>query len=113
MSHTWITQLRKGAVELCVLALLAREESYGYAIVRMLQDEGMVLTESTVYPALARLAREGLLASREERVEGGRKRRYYCLSSLGRARLNEMVANWRGFVCEVDRVVDRSREDGA
>jgi len=57
MSH-WETQVRKGLVELAVLATIARGETYGYRIVEQLQKlEGLQFTESTVYPVLTRLAR--------------------------------------------------------
>lgn len=57
MTH-WETQLRKGLVELAVLATIGRGETYGYQIVEQLQKlEGLQFTESTVYPVLTRLAR--------------------------------------------------------
>jgi hypothetical protein len=56
--QAWITQFRKGLVELCVMAALRDEEAYGYQIVEKLgQIPGLEVTESTVYPVLARLAR--------------------------------------------------------
>ena len=59
----WETQLRKGLAELAVLAAIGRGETYGYRIVEQLQKlEGLALTESTVYPVLTRLARDGFLA---------------------------------------------------
>ena len=55
----WETQLRKGLVELAVLATMVGGEAYGYGIVERLRGlEGLEFTESTVYPVLARLARE-------------------------------------------------------
>lgn len=61
----WITQLRKGLVELAVLNILAAGENYGYEIVQRLQDiEELTVTESTVYPILSRLTSEGLLKVR-------------------------------------------------
>jgi hypothetical protein len=55
--NPWETQLRKGVVELAVLASIARRESYGYQIVEQLRGlEGLALTESTVYPALSHSA---------------------------------------------------------
>ena len=56
----WEAQIRHGVVELAVLAAIGRGESYGYGIVSELQRlEGLALSESTVYPVLARLARRG------------------------------------------------------
>ena len=75
MGH-WETQLRKGLVELAVLATIARGETYGYRIALQLQGlAGLQFTESTVYPVLTRLAREGALAIRAEPSPAGPVRR--------------------------------------
>jgi PadR family transcriptional regulator, regulatory protein PadR len=92
----WESQLRKGVVELAVLASIGHGESYGYRIVSDLQRlDGLELTESTVYPVLARLAREGMLAIRTEESPAGPNRRYYRLTAAGRERLRRMTESWR------------------
>ena len=92
----WETQLRKGVVELAVLAWIARGETYGYRIVEALQRlDGLALTESTVYPVLTRLARDGALAVRTEASPSGPTRRYYRLTPEGQRRLAEMAEGWR------------------
>jgi PadR family transcriptional regulator, regulatory protein PadR len=92
----WVTQLRKGLVELAVLATIAEGEAYGYGIVERLQGlSGLQFTESTVYPVLARLAREGFLAIRTEPSPAGPARRYYRLTTEGRRRLATMAEGWR------------------
>ena len=92
----WETQLRKGVVELAVLATIARGETYGYHIVEQLHDHaGLAFTESTVYPVLTRLAREGALAVRSTSSPAGPPRRYYRLTPDGRERLRLMAAGWQ------------------
>ncbi len=92
----WETQLRKGLVELAVMATIAGEEAYGYAIVERLRGlKGLEFTESTVYPVLARLAREGLLAIRTEPSPAGPTRRYYRLTAEGRKWFAAMSESWR------------------
>ena len=92
----WETQLRKGVVELAVLASIGREETYGYRIVDQLQRlEGLELTESTVYPVLARLARDGFLGVRSDPSPSGPTRRYYRLTAEGRRRLRQLAESWR------------------
>ena len=82
--NPWETQFRKGLVELAVLATIARGETYGYRIVEQLGGlEGLELTESTVYPVLTRLARDGFLAIRTEPSPAGPPRRYYRLTTDG------------------------------
>jgi PadR family transcriptional regulator PadR len=94
--NPWETQLRKGVVELAVLASIARGESYGYQIVERLRVlDGLALTESTVYPVLTRLARDGALAVRLEASPAGPTRRYYRLTEDGRSRLVRMAESWR------------------
>jgi PadR family transcriptional regulator PadR len=60
----WTAQLRKGLIELAVLAALCEGEAYGYQILQRLgRVDGLAITESTVYPLLARLARDGMVKS--------------------------------------------------
>ena len=91
MIDTWITQLRKGLLEYCVLTVLARGESYGYEIVAELSrfDEFSV-TESTIYPILARLRQEKYLKVRDVPSGLGPTRRYFSLTAIGKVRLAEM-----------------------
>ena len=92
----WEGQLRKGLVELAVLASVGKGETYGYRIVSDLQRlDGLQLTESTVYPVLARLARDRLLAIRTEESPSGPQRRYYRLTKPGQERLRTMSESWR------------------
>ena len=94
--NPWETQLRKGVVELAVLASIARGETYGYRIVEMLRAyEGLSFTESTIYPVLTRLTRDGCLAVRVEASPSGPSRRYYRLTSEGEARYRQMAKSWK------------------
>jgi PadR family transcriptional regulator, regulatory protein PadR len=96
---SWVTQLRKGVVELLVLRLLVREgQMHGYGIVRELQALGDVVAgESTVYPILKRLEAEGALVSGWT-IDGSTPRKYYQLTSEGRAFLERGAAQWRTLV---------------
>ncbi|MGL4554256.1 MAG: PadR family transcriptional regulator [Gemmataceae bacterium] len=92
---SWETQLRRGVVELALLAAISRGETYGYRIVEQLRDlPGLGFTESTVYPVLTRLAADGLVAVRSEASRSGPPRRYYSLTEQGRARMGRMAAQW-------------------
>ena len=94
----WETQLRKGLAELAILAVLAREEAYGYRIVEKLRAlEGWTLSESTVYPILTRLAREGLLSIRTAASPNGPTRRYYQLTPDGKKHLSYLNQSWRSI----------------
>ena len=105
--NPWETQLRKGLVELAVLATMVQGEAYGYGIVERLRCmEGLEFTESTVYPVLARLAREGFLAIRAERSPSGPMRRYYRLTPTGQRRYEEMTKSWRTVSASLARLIE-------
>jgi PadR family transcriptional regulator, regulatory protein PadR len=94
--RTWISQLRKGLVELLVLAALRQQEVYGYQLLQRLASlDGLALTESTLYPVLARLAADRLVAVRQVPSPAGPPRRYYRLTPAGAKRLEDMLAHWR------------------
>jgi PadR family transcriptional regulator PadR len=98
--------MRKGILELCVLAIVSRDETYGYAIVEQLGSiPGMEVTESTVYPLLARLSNEGLLKLRVAKSPNGPSRRYYTLSSAGHIKLQELKSGWGTIVDSVSTLV--------
>jgi DNA-binding PadR family transcriptional regulator len=81
-----------------VLAILATEDSYGYAIlqrVRELSGGRMEWTDGMLYPVLHRLERLGHVEARWKVVEGGRKRRYYRITKEGRAQLAAQREQWK------------------
>lgn len=106
----WETQLRKGVVDLAVLATIARGETYGYHIVEQLHRlEGLALTESTVYPVLTRLARDGLLAIRTAQSPAGPPRRYYRLTAEGEQHFRRMAESWRKVSRSVSELIEGAR----
>lgn len=108
--RTWTAQIRKGLVELCVLAALRGREAYGYEIVQLLgQAECLAVGESTVYPVLGRLAQEGLLVVRVAPSPTGPPRRYYRLTTQGEARLCEMLVFWN----EIQNYISKMSDGGA
>ncbi|NMM94164.1 PadR family transcriptional regulator [Bifidobacterium oedipodis] len=84
------TQMLKGVIEGCVLAVIAREETYGYAISQQLSDYGFgAIAEGTIYPVLLRLERNGHIASQYRQSALGPKRKYYTLTEQGERALQE------------------------
>jgi PadR family transcriptional regulator, regulatory protein PadR len=78
------TQLRKGILELAILGALSRGRHYGYSLVRTIAgSSGIDLTEGTIYPILARLAKEGLVRSEWVESSQGPPRKYYTLTPKG------------------------------
>jgi DNA-binding PadR family transcriptional regulator len=97
----------KGHVDLLLLSVLERDPAHGYGLVEALRErsEGVfALAEGTIYPALYRLERQGLVASSWDTV-GGRKRRIYRLTARGGRELSRQRSEWRTYVQAVEAVV--------
>jgi PadR family transcriptional regulator PadR len=97
----------KGHLDLLLLATLRSREVHGYALIEALKQSSggtFDLPEGTIYPALHRLERAGLLSSRWS-SESGRRRRVYKLTRKGTAALDERRRAWRQFAHGVDLVV--------
>jgi PadR family transcriptional regulator, regulatory protein PadR len=102
-----ISQLRRGVLEFCVLALLRDGERYSFDLVRALGDaEGLVTSEGTLYPLLGRLRREGLVQSNWRESEAGPPRRYYRITDDGETALRTFTGHWERFRDSVDTLID-------
>ena len=93
--ENWVTQVRKGLLELSILNALRAGRLYGYDIVKTLRATGgVVISEGTIYPILSRFRREGLVAAELEPSPDGPARRYYTLAPAGREVLQQMKRYW-------------------
>src|ERR1700722_16040326 len=102
-----MSQMRRGAIEYCVLALLRKEERYGFDLVRSLSEtEGLVTSEGTIYPLLARLRSEGLVDTTWHESAQGPPRRYYQLTLDGQRALEMFIEQWGRFRDSVDRILE-------
>ena len=95
-------ELSRGVVEHCVLALIQDDESVAFGIVRILGERGLVTSEGTIYPLLARLRRDGLVATAWRESDAGPPRRYYTITDAGRRVLDTFVGDWMRFRHAVD-----------
>src|SRR5579875_1501174 len=101
-----LTELRRGVLGPCVLALLAERPRFGLEIVRDLATaDGLLTSEGTVYPLLTRLRNAGLVTSSWRDEAGARARRYYEITARGRSELDQFGAAWRRFAKTVDGVL--------
>ena len=108
----WITQLRKGLLEFCILRVLARRETYGYELIGQLKGvEELAITESTAYPILNRLRKDGLVKVRLAASPAGPARRYFSLTALGISRIREMNNYWKQLCFSIDSLQSQDRED--
>ncbi len=96
----------RGHLDGLVLAVLGSGPAHGYALIELLRERSggfFELPEGTVYPALHRLERAGLVESGWSQV-GGRRRRVYALTSRGRRAVTQRRREWRSFAAAVDAV---------
>jgi PadR family transcriptional regulator PadR len=101
-----LDRLRRGAVEPCVLTLLASGPAYSHDIVRTLAGvPGMLTSEGTVYPMLSRLRRAGLVQTSWQESPNGPPRRYYELTAEGRHAVSAFAEAWQTFRRGVDQII--------
>ena len=103
----WLSQVKRGLLELCILNLANQEEMYGYQIVKRLTSvPGLVITAGTIYPLLSRLKREGLLTSSLVESPQGPARRTYALTPAGRRHMRSINEAWREIAESVQQFMD-------
>jgi PadR family transcriptional regulator PadR len=101
-----VTQLRRGTLEYCVLALLRDGPRYGFELVRALsRADGLLVSEGTIYPLLSRLRRDQQVTTSWRESESGPPRRYYQLTAAGKDALADFTAEWARFRDAVDSVL--------
>lgn len=102
----WEAQLRKGCLEMAILASLWHARLYGLEILRALSEKSELdVAEGTLYPILSRLKAEGLLESEWVEAEAGHPRKYYWLTSPGRRRAQQMAGAWNEFAGKLTLLV--------
>jgi len=108
----WEVQLRKGSLELAILASLWVGKLYGLEILRRLEDgSGLTVPEGTVYPLLSRLRDEGLVEGEWVEGEAGHPRKYYRLTPKGRQKALRMRQSWSSFAASLERLLAPLRRE--
>ena len=88
-------QLKKGLLEVCVLSAIEEEESYGYKIISDLEPY-IQISESTLYPILHRLEKNGAVTTRSAE-HNGRLRKYFRITNVGRSKISEFIDDMEEF----------------
>jgi PadR family transcriptional regulator len=105
-AEKWEIQLRKGCLELAILAALWEGKLYGLEILRRLEsDSDLVISEGTVYPLLSRLKALELVRSEWVESDIGHPRKYYALTPAGKQRVLEMSAIWTRFSSSMGKLL--------
>jgi PadR family transcriptional regulator PadR len=100
------TQLLRGALDMCLLALLAAEPAHGYELVRRMEAVGFgAVGYGTIYPLLTRMRRLGLVADEQQDSPNGPPRKVYGLTAAGRERLATWRDQWTRFTGTVDDIL--------
>lgn len=96
-------QLGAALLDACVLAILTREDTYGYILTQQVR-EVMNISESTLYPVLRRLQKDEYVTTYDQPFQG-RNRRYYQITDLGRNKYKEYVSLWSNYKINVDKIL--------
>ncbi|MDR3310378.1 MAG: PadR family transcriptional regulator [Oscillospiraceae bacterium] len=99
------------ALDLCVLAIIAKGDAYGYTLTQRV-NASLEVSESTIYPVMRRLTTHNCLETYDTPHEG-RLRRYYRLTDTGRETLAKLLGAWRQFVGAVDEILVGGETSGA
>ena len=105
-------ELMKGSTDSLLLYLISQQPMYGYQIIKELERKSQgyfIFKEGTLYPALHRLERAGLILGRWQVLPGSRQRRYYHITDKGHSTLVEKRNEWRDFLAAVNLVLRPTR----
>lgn len=102
-------QLKRGLLDICVLASIKNEDSYGYQIIKDMKPY-VEISESTLYPILRRLETAEFLTVRVSE-HNGRLRKYYGITALGRKRLEEFKKEWEGIISIYKFIIREDEKD--
>jgi PadR family transcriptional regulator len=106
----WPGEWMRGVLSLCVLAVVAEGETYGYAVAQRLQAAGLGSVKGgTLYPILTRLEQEGLLTSSWAEGEAGPGRKFFAVTDAGLAALEERSEDWMTFTARATALMTMRR----
>lgn len=111
MESNYVQQFKKGTLEMLLLCLIARKETYGYEIIAALNDNSASVLgyarEGTVYPILYRLEASGLIHCRPAPADAnGGSKKYYSLTEKGKKLLPELISFWNRYTVCVEGFIE-------
>ncbi|MGM8365821.1 PadR family transcriptional regulator [Virgibacillus sp. W0181] len=106
------SQLLKGILDGCMLAIIERETVYGYELALKLKSYGLTVSEGSIYPVLLRLQKEKLIQGKMQKSPTGPNRKYYFLTAEGAVALEQFRVNWEGIKTPVNRLLAKENNDG-
>lgn len=103
-------QMRKGVLELCILAIIEEDEVYPSDIIARLKANDLIVVEGTLYPLLTRLKNDGLLDYSWRESNAGPPRKYFKITDLGRSFLEALTNSWQQLVYSVGQTLVKPEE---
>lgn len=101
------TQMLKGILEGCLLAIISEEEVYGYEMTKKLELYGFnMVSEGSIYPLLIRMKKDGLVTTTTKSSESGPKRKYYSLTDKGQEQLATFIEIWQNISTSVNKLLE-------
>ena len=104
MSESLQVQLKKGVLEMCVLALLSNGDNYAYDIASRMAD-AVGMGEGTIYPLMRRMQNDGMVSTYLQETGSGPPRKYYKLTKSGALALKSQIADWKTFEVSVRKIL--------
>jgi PadR family transcriptional regulator PadR len=100
------SQFRRGVLEMCILALIAQKDCYGYEIIQAISQK-MDITKGTVYPLLSRLKKEEYFENYIKESAEGPARKYYKITEKGKNHVDSLIADYKTFNKKVMEIIDQ------
>lgn len=94
-------QMRKGILEYCILLVISQGKAYASDILKILKKSDLIVVEGTLYPLLSRLKNAGMLDYNWQESKSGPPRKYYSLTSKGRASLKRLDGTWQSLSASI------------
>ena len=110
--ETRSTQLLKGTLDMCLLAMIAKRPCYGYEMMQQLAQQGLdLVSEGSIYPLLSRLQHYGYIEGYLVASRDGPKRKYYHLLPAGAKQLEQWQVEWEAFAQAVKHILKGAPSD--
>lgn len=100
------SQMLKGILEGCILAIIEKKEVYGYELSMMLQTYDLQVSEGSIYPILLRLQKEGAIEGKMQPSPSGPNRKYYFLTERGKEMVEKFENDWSSMKGSVDHLLE-------
>lgn len=98
------SQLKRGVLDLCVFALLAKDDCYGYKLVKIISDN-IAITDGTIYPLLKRLRDDGFVDTYLVESQEGPPRKFYRLTNSGHEQMSYKLQGWKQFYTGINEIL--------